>query len=451
MARVIKIRRGLDIRLSGSAEKIYNVVEKSGTCAVKPPDFPGLIPKLAVHQGDAVLAGSVLFFDKLMPEIKFCSPVSGTVKSVERGERRRILEVVVETGRDMQYIDFKPVKPSDLNRDEIVHKLLESGLWPMIRQRPYAIIARPGKIPRDIFISGFDTAPLAPDMDLVVKGNNEDFQVGIDILARLTNGTINLSLNADYPADEVFARAKNVEFHYFHGPHPAGNPGIQIHHIRPVNKDEAVWYTGPQEVIMIGRLFRKGIYDALKVIALTGSEVIRPVYFKMISGASIEPIVRNNVTPGNHRYISGNVLTGSGITGNGHLGFYDSQVTVIPEGDHFEFLGWATPGIKKFSNSRTFLSWMFPGRKYRVDTNYNGSQRTFVMTGEYEKVLPMNIYPVHLLKAILAEDIERMENLGIYEIAEEDFALCEYVCTSKMEVQSLVRKGIELMIKEVES
>jgi Na+-transporting NADH:ubiquinone oxidoreductase subunit A len=451
MARVIKIRRGLDIRLSGSAEKIYNVVEKSITYAVKPPDFPGLIPKMAVHPGDTVMAGSVLFFDKLMPEIKFCSPVSGTVKSVERGERRRILEVVVESGRDMQYIDFKPAKPSDLNREEIVNKLLESGLWPMMRQRPYAIIARPGKIPRDIFISGFDTAPLAPDMDVVVKGNNEDFQVGVDILARLTNGTINLSLNADYPADEVFARAKNVEFHYFHGPHPAGNPGIQIHHIRPVNKDEAVWYIGPQEVIMIGRLFRKGIYDALKVIALTGSEVIRPVYFKMISGASIEPIVNNNVTPGNHRYISGNVLTGSGITGTGHLGFYDNQVTVIPEGDHFEFLGWATPGIKKFSNSRTFLSWIFPGRKYRVDTNYNGSQRAFVMTGEYEKVLPMNIYPVHLLKAILAEDIERMENLGIYEIAEEDFALCEYVCTSKMEVQSLVRQGIELMIKEVES
>ena len=406
MARVIKIRRGLDIRLSGSAEKIYNVVEKSGTYAVKPTDFPGLIPKLAVHPGDAVMAGSVLFFDKLIPEIKFCSPVSGTVKSVERGERRRILEVVVETGKDMQYIDFKPAKPSDLNRDEIVNKLLGSGLWPMIRQRPYAIIARPGKVPRDIFISGFDTAPLAPDMDLAVKGNNEDFQVGVDVLSRLTNGTINLSLNADYPADEAFAKAKNVEFHYFHGPHPAGNPGIQIHHIHPVNKGEVVWYIGPQEVIMIGRLFRKGIYDALKVIALTGSEVIRPVYFKMISGASIEPIVRNNVTPGNHRYISGNVLTGSGITGTGHLGFYDSQVTVIPEGDHFEFLGWATPGIKKFSNSRTFLSWMVPGRQYRVDTNYNGSQRAFVMTGEYEKVLPMNIYPVHLLKAILAEDIE---------------------------------------------
>jgi Na+-transporting NADH:ubiquinone oxidoreductase subunit A len=451
MARVIKIRRGLDIHLSGSAEKIYNVVEKSSTYAVKPPDFPGIVPKLAVHPGDTVMAGSVLFFDKLLPEIKFCSPVSGTVKVIDRGERRRILEVVIQTGPDMQYVDFKPARPSELNRDEIIKKLLDSGLWPMIRQRPYAIIARPGKLPRDIFISGFDTAPLAPDMDLVVKGNSEDFQAGIDALAKLASGAIHLSLNADYPADDVFAKAKNVELHYFHGPHPAGNPGIQIHHIKPVNKGEVVWYVGPQEVIMIGRLFRKGIYDALKVVALAGSEVKKPVYYKVIGGASIEPLVRNNVNPGNHRYISGNVLTGSGIKSNGHIGFYDNQVTVIPEGDHYEFLGWMMPGFKKFSTSRTFLSWLFPKKKYTADTNFNGSQRAFVMTGEYERVLPMNIYPVHLLKAILAEDIERMENLGIYEVAEEDFALCEYVCTSKIEVQELVRQGIDLMIKEVES
>jgi Na+-transporting NADH:ubiquinone oxidoreductase subunit A len=451
MPRVIKIRRGLDIRLSGSAEKIFNIIEKSSTYAVKPTDFPGLVPRLAVHPGDAVLAGSVLFFDKQMPEIKFCSPVSGTVRSVDRGERRRVMEVVIETGSDLQYVDFKPVQPAGMNRDEIVKRLLDSGLWPMIRQRPYALIARPGKIPRDIFISGFDTAPLAPDIDLVVKGNGEDFQAGIDVLAKLTSGAVHLSLNADYPADEVFRKARNVELNYFHGPHPAGNPGIQIHHIKPVNKGEVVWYTGPQEVIMIGRLFRKGIYDALKIIALTGSGVKRPVYYKVISGASIEPIVKNNVKPGNLRYISGNVLTGTGINNNGHIGFYDNQVTVIPEGDHHEFLGWAMPGFNKFSASRTFLSWLSPDRKYTADTNFNGSQRAFVMTGEYEKVLPMKIYPVHLLKAILAEDIERMENLGIYEVAEEDFALCEYVCTSKIEVQELLRQGIELMIREVES
>jgi Na+-transporting NADH:ubiquinone oxidoreductase subunit A len=451
MARVIKIRKGLDIRLSGSAEKIFNVVEKSATFAIKPIDFPGLIPKLAVHPGDNVLAGSVLFFDKQLPQIKFCSPVSGKVRSVERGERRRILEVIIEADPDIQYVDFKSTKPSGMSRDEIITKLLDSGLWPMIRQRPYAIIARPGKIPRDIFISGFDTAPLAPDMDLAVKGNGEDFQEGINALKKLTEGAIHLSLNADYPADDTFTKAKDVELHYFHGPHPAGNPGIQIHHINPVNKGEITWYLGPQEVIMIGRLFRKGIYDALKIIALTGSEVKRPVYYKVISGTSIEPMVKNNVNPGNHRYISGNVLTGTTIKNNGYLGFYDNQITVIPEGDHFEFLGWALPGFKKFSTSRTFLSWLSPGRKYSVDTNYNGSQRAYVMTGEYEKVLPMKIYPVHLIKAILAEDIERMENLGIYEVAEEDFALCEYVCTSKIEVQEIVRQGIELMIKEVES
>ena len=451
MPRVIKIRKGLDIHLSGSAEKIFNVAEKSRTYAVKPPDFQGLVPKLTVHPGDPVKAGSILFFDKHLPEIKFSSPVSGTIKSVNRGERRRILEVVIEAEQEMQYIDFKPAKPSDQNRNDIIQKLLDSGLWPMIRQRPYAIIARPEKLPRDIFISGFDTSPLAPDMDFIVKGNIEDFQIGVNVLAKLTEGKIHLSLNSDYPADEVFSKAKNVEFHYFTGPHPSGNPGIQIHHIRPVNKGEVVWYTGPQEVIMIGRLFRKGIYDSLKVIALTGSEINRPVYYKLISGASIEPLIHNNLKPGNHRYISGNVLTGSKITNTGHLSYYDHQVTVIPEGDHYEFLGWAMPGLKKFSTSRTFLAWLTPNRKYKADTNINGSQRAFVMTGEYEKVLPMNIYPVHLLKAILAGDIERMEDLGIYEIGEEDFALCEYLCTSKIEVQALVRQGIDLMIKEVES
>ena len=451
MPRVIKITKGLDINLSGSAEKVFNMIEKSGSYAVKPPDFQGLVPKLTVHPGDPVKAGSILFFDKHIPDIKFSSPVSGTVTAVNRGERRRIMEVVIEAGQEMQYIDFKPARPSELNRNDIIRKLLDSGLWPMIRQRPYAIIARPEKSPRDIFISGFDTAPLAPDMDFVVKGNNEDFQTGVDVLSKLTEGKIHLSLNSDYPADDVFSKAKNVEVHYFRGPHPAGNPGIQIHHIRPVNKGEIVWYVGPQEVIMIGRLFRKGIYDALKVVALTGSEIKRPVYYKLISGASIMPLLRNNITPGNHRYISGNVLTGSKITSTGHLGFYDHQFTVIPEGDHFEFLGWAMPGMKKFSTSRTFLAWLTPGRKYKVNTNINGSQRAFVMSGEYEKVLPMDIYPVHLIKAILAEDIEKMEDLGIYEIAEEDFALCEYLCTSKIEVQALVRQGIDLMIKEVES
>jgi len=450
MSKVIKIRRGLDIRISGAAEKIYISAEKSRTYAVKPPDFPGLVPKLNVKPGDQVMAGTSLFYNKYKPDIRFSSPVSGVVKSINRGERRRILEVVIEANHKIQYIDFKAANPSDLSREEIIKKLLDSGLWPMIRQRPYAIIADPEKQPRDIFISGFDTAPLAPDMDFVVKGNREDFQTGIDALYKLTEGDIHLSLNGKYPADEVFSKAKNVRFHYFTGPHPAGNPGIQIHHIRPVNKGEVVWYIQPPEVIMIGRLFRKGIYDALKVIALTGSEIRKPLYYKLISGASIEPLVKDNVTPGHHRYISGNVLTGSKITKTGYLGFYDNQITVIPEGDKFKLLGWATPGFNKFSHSRTFMSWLAPGTKYRIDTNLHGGRRSFVMSGEYEKVLPMDIYPVHLLKAILVEDIDRMENLGIYEIAEDDLALCEYVCTSKTEVQSIIRKGIELMIREVE-
>ena len=450
MSKVIKIKKGLDIKLKGAAEKIVSNVQSSSTFAVKPIDFPGVIPKLVAKPGEKVKAGSTLFFDKVYPEVQFTSPVSGEVKAVNRGERRRILEVVVEADGKNEYEDFGAADPGKLDREDIIKKIQDAGLWPSIRQRPYAVIARSRSAPKAIFISGFDTAPLAPDVDFMVKGNDSAFQTGIDVLNKLTSGEVHLSLNASYPAEALFTQAKGVSLHYFKGPHPAGNPGVQIHHIDPVNKDEVVWYLQPQEVIMIGRLFEQGIYDATKTIAITGSEVKKPRYFKVLSGTSIEPYVLDNVNSGELRYISGNALTGSKINKIGYLGYYDNQVTVLPEGNYYEMFGWILPGFEKLSVSRSFPSWLTPGREFRVDTNLKGGERPFVVTGEYEKVLPMNIYPMHLLKAILVDDIEKMEQLGIYEVAEEDFALCEFVCPSKTEIQAIIRQGIELMIKELE-
>ena len=448
MSISVKLKKGLDIRLKGHAGKILNPEFESLRYAVKPIDFPGLTPKLNVVAGDKVLAGSPLFHDKLRPEVIFTSPVSGVVVDIVRGDRRKLLEIVVEKAGD-DYIDFGKADPTTITRDEIKQKMLISGLWPAVRQRPYHIVAHHPDTPKAIFISAFDTAPLAPDFNFIFDNSSDShFKTGLKALKRLTDGRLHLSVNGDSEPSDVLKDAP-AEIAKFSGPHPAGNVGIQIHHINPVNKGELVWYVNPQDVIAIGRLFEEGKYKPERIIALTGSEVIKPQYYKMRSGASIKPIIKDNVTGGKLRYISGNVLTGTRIEEDGYLGFYDSQVTVIPEGDYFEFFGWIKPGINKFSFYKTFVSGLLPKKEYRLDTNFHGGERAFVMTGKYEQVVPMDIYPMQLLKAILAEDIDMMESLGIYEIAEEDFALCEYICPSKIEIQSIVRKGLELMIKEM--
>lgn len=449
MSKVIKIKKGLNISMLGTAEKIIKKADQAEFYAIKPTDFKGIRPKLIVKAGDKVKAGTPLFFDKFQPEVQFTAPVSGEVVEINRGERRVILEIVIKADSNIEYEEFDVKNPKDLSREEIIGVLQQSGLWPAIRQRPYSTIANSKDKPKAIFISAFDSAPLAPDMDYVVKDCVECFQTGIDVLKKLTEGTIHLNINADYPAAETFTKAKGVQVNQFTGPHPSGNVGIQINKIDPINKGDIVWYTYPQEIISIGRLFQKGIYDATKIIALTGSEVKNPKYFKIINGASIKNLVQNNVNDGELRYISGNVLTGSKITSDGYVGYYDNQVTVIPEGKYHEFFGWAVPGFKKYTASRTFLSWLIPGKKYRLDTNLHGGERAYVMSDEYDKVFPMDIYPVQLIKSILIEDIDKMEQLGIYEVDEEDFALCEYVCTSKIEVQSIIRKGLDLMRKEM--
>ena len=449
MSVSVKLKKGFDLRIKGIAEKKLAGEIQSVRYAVKPVDFPGLVPRLAVKPGDKVQAGTPLFIDKLRPEIKFTSPVSGIVVSSDRGDRRKLLEVVVEKNGN-EFIDFGKADPSNLNREQIKEHLLASGLWPAIRQRPYHVIARPQDLPKAIFISGFDTAPLAPDSNFIMDNSPSSlFQTGLSALTKLTDGRVNLILNGKGEAPESLKKCTGVEISYFSGPHPAGNVGIHIHHLNPINKGEIVWVVNLQDVLSVGRLFEEGIYKHERIVALTGSEVLHPQYYKMLSGASVESMVRDKVKDGHLRVISGNVLTGTKIKSDGYLGYYDSQVTVIPEGDYYEFFGWAMPGLNKFSFSKTFASTLIPKKSYNLDTNMHGEERAFVMTGKYEQVVPMDIYPMQLLKAILAQEVDLMENLGIYEIAEEDFALCEFICPSKIEIQSIVRQGLDLMIKEM--
>jgi Na+-transporting NADH:ubiquinone oxidoreductase subunit A len=449
MSSSVIIKRGFDIKLEGASEKILSTETEPQLFAIKPGDFPGLIPKLNVRVGDHVLAGSPIFNDKKNPQILYTSPVSGKVVAINRGERRAILEIIVEKAGD-EYVDFGKSDPSSAGRELIKKVLLISGLWPAIRQRPYHIVANPNVIPKSIFISCFDSAPLAPDYNYIMDNFSITcFRTGIVALRKLTDGLVHLVLNGKVSASAAFKNIPGVEISHFSGPHPSGNVGVQIHHLDPVLKGESVWYVNLQDVLTIGRLFERGAYIPEKIIALTGSEVIHPQYYKIRTGASVSRMISDNIKPGNVRIISGNALTGTRISQYGFVGFYDSQVTVLPEGNKYEFFGWAKPGLNKFSFYPAFLSKLFKGKLYRLDTNLHGGERPFVLTGKYEEVIPMDIFPMQLLKAILAEDIENMANLGIYEVAEEDFALCEYIDPSKIEIQSIIRKGIDLMIKEM--
>jgi len=450
MSETITIKKGVDINLVGEAEKTIHEIE-AGMYAIKPIDFVGVFPKPLVHEGDKVKAGTLLFYDKYRDNIKFASPVSGTVKEIKRGAKRVLLEIKIEADTIQESEDFGTADPNSLDREKIIEKMLKSGVWPVIRQRPYTVIANPELDPKAIFISGFDTNPLAPDFDLIVHGHGEVFQAGLDALKKLTTGKIHLNLPAGVTTSKVFTNSKNVQINYFKGPHPAGNVGPQINKIDPINKGEIVWHLRPQEVLTIGRLFTEGKFNAERIVALTGSEVLKPRYFKTKIGASITEMVKDNVKEGKLRFISGNALTGRKIEKDGFVGFYDSQVTVIPEGDYYEMFGWALPGLGKFSFSKSFPTFLNgKNKKYRLDTNLHGGERAFVITGQYEKVFPFDIYPMQLLKAIMIEDIDAMENLGIYEVDEEDFALCEFIDTSKTEMQAIVRKGLDVMRKEME-
>ncbi|MDX1641185.1 MAG: Na(+)-translocating NADH-quinone reductase subunit A [Balneolaceae bacterium] len=452
MSNVIKINRGVDIKLIGEAEKKFASPTPIETAALKPDDFHGVRMKLAAREGDEVKAGTPLFFNKDDEQVKFCSPVSGEVAQVVRGAKRRILEVRVLADKETRYEDFSAADPAALNREEIVKKLAASGCWPFFRQRPYNIVAETNKEPKAIFISGFDSAPLAPDLGLLLEGQEKEFQAGINALSQLTSGKIHLGLNAKETPAKIFTETEGVTITRYDGPHPAGVVGVHIAQIDPINKGETVWTITPEHVVIIGRLFLTGKFDARINIALTGSEIKERKYHQTILGAPVKHFVEGNITEGNKRIITGNVLTGTKITEEGYLGFYERQVTVLPEGDEPELFGWLIPKADKFSISRTLPSWFMRKLgevKYRLDTKKNGERRAFVVTGQYEKVFPFDIYPVQLLKSIITKDIDGMENLGIYEVVEEDFALCEVVCTSKTPVQSIVREGLDLMKKEL--
>lgn len=448
MSTVYKIKKGLDIKLLGQAEKTI-VDLNAKRFAIKPPNFIGCFPKLYVNIGDKVKAGTPIFFDKYRNDIQFTSPVSGTIVDIIRGAKRRLLKIVIESDDRFEAVDFGKANISTLKREEIIERLLKSGVWPMIRQRPYSTIADPKDEPKAIFISAFDTAPLAPDCDLMVHGHGDAFQAGLDALAKLTKGKVHLNIDEKNTTSKVFLNSKNVQINRFSGPHPASNVSVHASKIDPINKGEVIWYAGPQEVLSIGRLFLEGKFNSERLIAFAGSEVIKPRYYKTFIGAAITNMVSGNVKEGNNRYISGNVLTGKKIEKGSFIGFYDNMVTVIPEGDYSEFFGWVLPGINKFSFSGTFLAKMFPNRKYRLDTNLHGGERAYVMTGKYEKVFPFDIYPLQLIKSILVEDIDQMENLGIYEIDDEDFALIEVIDTSKTNIQQIVRKGLDLIRQEM--
>ena len=445
MSKIIKLKKGLDLRLVGEAEKVLDKLPMSENYAVCPTDFEGVTPKLLVKVGDKVKAGTPLFFNKYNQEVLFSSPVSGEVSAINRGEKRKVLSVVVKADAVQEYESFE-IKPLEsCSSEDVKSVLLSAGLWPMIIQRPYGIIADPQDTPKAIFISGFDSAPLAPDMEFVLADQLDDLRKGLDVVAKLTAGKVHLSLNAE--AQGKLSTIENAEKHLFQGPHPAGNVGVQIHHIDPIAKGEMVWTVGIQDLAIIGRLFNTGKVDMTKVVALTGGEAEKPRYVQAIVGAPVADIV--GAEKAEVRIINGNVLTGKTVAYDGALGFYNNQITMISDNSEYEILGWAKPvRSKRFSVSKSYFSWLCPNKRYNLDTHINGGPRAFVVTGLYEQYLPMDIYPLYLLKAILAEDIDKMENLGIYEVVEEDLALCEFVDPSKSEMQEIIRRGINLMIKE---
>ncbi len=447
-----RLKRGYNIRVMGEAKPDIEQAAYPGRVALQPGNFIGLKAKLAVDVGDQVRIGTTLFHDRNDKKIVFTSPASGRVVEIRRGERRAIQAVIVETDgkRSRDKLGFTPRKLSSSSRDSIIEILLATGLFPCIRQRPFAKMANLSDMPRDIFISAMNTGPLSADPNIIVRENEKFFQRGLDVISKLTSGRIHLSIDGSRDDNSpAFVNAKGVDLHRFTGPHPAGAVGVQIHHIAPVRgARDIVWYCSVQSVILIGKFFATGEISPEITLAVAGTSAMKRSYFQSVVGASADSIVGRHVADGSVRYISGDLLTGSNIGSDGFLGFYDNLITLIPEAENSEFFGWIRPGLRRESRSWSYLSRLFPAWRFMIDTNRNGSVRPFVATGLYEKVLPMDILPLHLLKSILAEDIEEMEGLGIYEVAEEDFALCEYICPSKISIQEIIRRGLDLMERE---
>lgn len=448
MANIIKLRKGLDINLKGKPVQETFDVKQSASYALMPDDFTGVTPKVVVKEQMSVKAGDVLFVDKNHPEVKFVSPVSGTVTAVERGARRKVLSVRVEVSGN-EVVDFGKKSVASLSAESVKAALLEAGLFAFIKQRPYDVVANPNVAPKAIFVSAFDSKPLAPDFEYVLKGQETDFQTGLDALAKMASVYLGVSASQK---SEALLQAKGVTVNVFDGPHPAGNVGVQINHVAPISKGEVVWTIGAEEVIFIGRLFNNGHVDFTRTIALAGSEVVKPAYCRMVIGAQLSGLLEGRIVSGKSlRIINGNVLTGMKTTAEGYLSAAANMVTVIPEGDDVhEMLGWIMPRFNDYSTSRSYFSWLMGKKEYTMDARIKGGERHMIMSGEYDRVFPMDILPEYLIKAIIAGDIDRMEALGIYEVAPEDFALCEFVDSSKLELQRIVRQGLDALRKEME-
>ena len=444
MANVIKLKKGLTINLKGKAAQEVSAAKASKVYGLVPDAFWGMKPKVVVKEGDKVKAGDALFVDKLHPEVKFTSPVSGTVKLVERGERRKVLSVQVEADAEQKFVDFGKQDVQKMDGEAVKTVLLESGLFGYFLQRPYAVTANPEETPKGIFVSTIQDMPLAQDFEFVIAGQEKDFQTGIDALAKLAKVYVGVQ-----PDTKV--KVQNAEVTTFKGKCPAGNVGVQINHVAPVNKGEVVWTLGAEEVIFVGRLLNTGKLDLTRTLAVAGSEIAQPKYVKALVGARIGDIVEGNVKKDvKVRLIDGNPLTGLKVCEESFLGAHTTEVTAIPEGDTAdEAFGWIMPRFKEFSTSRTYLSWLFGCKKeYKMDARIKGGERHMIMSGEYDRVFPMDIYPEQLVKAIIAGDIDRMEALGIYEVAPEDFAVAEFVDSSKVELQRIVREGLDMLRKE---
>ena len=449
MTNVIKLRKGLDIRLQGKSEETKLQLKSNGHYALVPDDFMGVTPKVVVREGDMVKAGDALFVNKLYPEVKFASPVSGRVTAVERGERRKVLCVKVDADAEQSYVDFGKREVEKMDGKAVVDALLEAGLFGYIDQLPYAISTNPSVMPKAVFVSALRDKPLACDFDYEVQGQEQDFVSGLKALAKIAKTYVGVGKTSNLKPQ--ISNLENVECHIFDGPCPAGNVGVQVNHLDPVNKGEVVWTIGdPTVVLFIGRLLNSGKVNLMRTVALCGSEVKKPCHVDMLVGEELSTLVSNSYESDHHvRIINGNVLTGRPTTKDGFLGAHTSEITIIPEGDDVdEFAGWIMPRFKQFSTSRSYFSWLCRKKEYALDARVKGGERHIIMSGEYDRVLPMDIYGEYLIKAIIAGDIDKMEQLGIYEVSPEDFALAEFVDSSKLELQRIVREGLDNLRKE---
>jgi Na+-transporting NADH:ubiquinone oxidoreductase subunit A len=447
MSKDIRIKKGLDLKLQGEADKSKSDANRSKVYAIKPSDFHGVTPKMTVKEGAIVKAGEVIFYSKNDESVKFVSPVSGTIQEIKRGDKRVILEILIAADSQDSHLEHSKKNPKDLSSEEVKAHLLASGCWPFIKQRPYDVVANSADTPKAIFVSGINSAPLAADLSFTMNGKQEALVAGFTALTKLTSGQVHVTVS---PSADFMPSVNGITVHKGQGVHPVGLVSTQIAKIDPINKGEKVWTVQMEDVAIIGDLFLTGKLNLQRTVALAGTGFNKPSYVNVTVGAQMSDVVANNLKDGNYRIISGDVLTGDKKSKDGFLGFYSNTVSVIPEGDDYDFFGWNIPRPNKFSVYRAnMFSFLTPNKKYDLNTNTNGEHRAFVLTGDYEKVFPLDIYPIQLLKAILVKDIDQMEALGIYEVAPEDFALTEYICVSKQEHQAIVRHGLDIMIKEV--